>query len=64
MALKKSNYYEAKERAWVRIAIVVKGISGALGASAILADQKYVALAVLAAGMISNEIINFTAKSK
>ena len=60
--LKKSNYNTPKDKIWLRAAIVVKGISGAFGASAILANSKYLALAVLAAGAIANEIINFTGK--
>jgi len=54
------NDYGEKNQKGKLLAIMVKGVTGTLGASALMTGAPwYVTLAVLLAGAIANEAINF-----
>lgn len=55
-----SSYEKGKSNKLKLIALCIKSITGVLGASMILTEQRpYITLAILCAGAVANEITNF-----
>jgi len=54
------KYERGKSKKIKLLALCIKAVTGVLGASMILTEQRpYVTLAILCVGAISNEILNF-----
>jgi hypothetical protein len=54
-----SKYYKPKSKKVIKIATFIKGLTGTIGMSALVADYKWVGITVLLAGAVANEVINF-----
>lgn len=55
-----SNYEKGKSKKVKLIALCIKAITGVLGASMILTEQRpYLTLSILCLGAVANEILNF-----
>ncbi len=55
-----SKYERGKSKKLKLIALCIKSITGVLGASSILSEQKpWISLLILCLGAASNEIVNF-----
>ena len=52
------QYFKKKSKRWVRFAMFIKGVTGTIGMSALIVDYKWIGIAILVAGAISNEAIN------
>ena len=55
-----SKYERGKSKRIKLIAVCIKAVTGVLGASMILTEQRpYVTLGILCVGAVANEILNF-----
>lgn len=55
-----SKYERGKSKRIKLIALCIKSVTGVLGASSILTEQRpYITLTILCVGAVANEILNF-----
>jgi hypothetical protein len=55
---------EIKKDRLLLIATWVKGVTGAVGMSALITDHKWVGIGILVVGAMANEYVNMVTKSK
>ncbi len=55
-----SKYERGKSKRIKLLAVCIKSVTGVLGASAILTEQRpYITLTILCIGAVANEVLNF-----
>lgn len=55
---------DTSDKKLLRLALAVKGFTAAIGVSALVADYKWVAIAILIVGAIANEVINYVGNDR